>query len=290
MQVGKIAGIKILLSPWFIMLLLLFSVVGLSGKVILLFSAVLWHELAHAQMAKQLGFLVGEIELLPFGGVARLVGIRILSSKQEIIIAAAGPVASLVLAAISYLVTLYGGTWRDIGEFYCKGNLMLALFNLLPGLPLDGGRMLRAWLALSMDYGRATLVAASVSKWISIGLIITTIYGYFTNGAINITFVVAALFLYTTANSEIKVAGFHTLRLLSQKKAQLHARGIMTTAYFTVVEHVMLKDLLKQFTVEQYYVIRVVTVDSRLCGTVTETEIWDKLPLKGVMVTVGELI
>lgn len=290
LQVGKIAGIRILLNPWFILLLLLFAFLGLSGKVILLFSAVLWHELAHAQMAKQLGFPVVEIELLPFGGVARLAGVRIVSSRQEIIIAAAGPAASLVLAAISYLFTLYGEGWLDIGEFYYKGNLMLALFNLLPGLPLDGGRILRGWLALSMDYGKATLVAAGVSKWLSIGLVMITIYEYLINGAINITFLVAALFLYTTSNSEMKVAGFHTLRILSQKKAELQARGIMTTVYFTVVEHVVLKDLLKQFTVEQYYVIRVVNMDSQLCGTITETEIWNKLPQKGILATVGECI
>jgi stage IV sporulation protein FB len=290
LQVGKIAGVKIVLNPWFIALLLLFALADMGGKVLLVFSAVLLHELAHAQVAIHFGFSVAQVELLPFGGVARIEGMGIVGSKQEIMIAVAGPVASLVLAATSYVGVLYGGMWSDVWEFYYKTNMMLAVFNLLPGLPLDGGRMLRAWLSLYMEYGKATVIAASISQWISIFLVLFVVYEYLSNSTVNLTFLVAALFLHTTSNSEIKVAGFRTLRVLSQKKGELVARGVMTTTYFTVVNHVLLKDLIKRFTADQYYVVRVVDTECILGGTLTETEIWEKLTSKGLYAKIGEVI
>lgn len=290
MRVGKIAGIQLLLNKWFILVIFLFALAGMGSKIVLLFSAILWHDLAHARVALMLKLKVQEIELLPFGGVARIEGLGSVGSRDEIMIAAAGPAASLVLAALAYSGMLYAGRYSDVGEFYYKANMMLALFNLLPGLPLDGGRMLRAWLALHMDYGRATLLAASTSKGLSLCLLLMIVYEYIVNSTMNVTFLMAAVFLYTTAQSEIKVAGFRTLRVLAKKKGELIARGVMKTTYFTVVKNVRLKDVVKLFTPDQYYVLLIVNADCTVCGTVTETEIWECLPSKGFYATVGEFI
>ncbi|MBP2625979.1 MAG: peptidase [Firmicutes bacterium] len=262
----------------------------MSSKVVLVFSAVLWHELAHAQVALMLRFKVQEVELLPFGGVARIEGLGVARSRDEIMIAAAGPAASLVLAAIAYTGMLYAGKYCDIWEFYYKANMMLTVFNLLPGLPLDGGRILRAWLALYMDYSKATLFAAGISKGVSVCLLIMIVYEYIVSSTMNVTFLIAAVFLYTTAKSEIKVAGFRTLRVLAQKKAELIARGVMTTTYFTVVNSVILKDVVKLFKTDQYYVLLIVNTECKICGTLTETEIWEELPSKGFYAEVGEFI
>lgn len=281
---------KILLSPWLLLLLLLFALADMCGKVLLVFSAVLCHELAHAWVAMKFGLKVREMELLPFGGVARIEGLGTVSSGQEMLIAAAGPAVSLVLAATSYLVMTSGGMWADVWEFYYRTNLMLAIFNLLPGLPLDGGRILRACLGLYMDYGKATWIAVSISKWISVCLVIHVIYEYMTTSTINLTFLVASLFLYITADCEVKVASFRTLRILSQKKAELVGRGAMITTYFTVVHHVLLKDLIKLFTADRYYIVRIVDEECKLYATVTETKIWEELPQKGIYATIGEVI
>jgi len=253
-------------------------------------SAVLWHELAHAKVAMLLGYKAVEVELLPFGGVARFEGFGTVDSKSEIMIAAAGPAASLVLAAFAYLGMLCGSLWMDVWEFYLKLNIMLAVFNLLPGLPLDGGRIFRAWLALYMDYGKATQIAAGISKALSASLIIITIYEYLSSQTINVTFLIAAIFLYTTARSEVQVVGFRMMRILAQKKAKLISQGVMPTTYLTVVQDVLLKDIVRLFKPEQYYVLLIVNGDCKLQGRVTEIEIWEALPIKGIYARAGEFI
>lgn len=270
--------------------MMLFTLVGMFSKVLLVFSAVLWHEVAHAAMALLLGCKVREIELLPFGGVARIEGLGTISAKTEMLIAAAGPAASLLLAALVYAGISYTSTWPDMGDFYVKTNIMLALFNLVPGLPLDGGRILRAWLTLHMEYGKATLVAARISKIVSMTFLLILVYDYLSKSTVNVTFLLAAVFLYTTAKSEIKIAGFRTLRILGQKKAQLIAKGIMTTAYFTVVNTVIIKDVIGLFTPDQYSVVVVIDKECKLCGTLTEIEIWEKIISKGIYTRVGEFL
>ncbi|MDF2636461.1 MAG: peptidase [Pelosinus sp.] len=290
MRVATIAGIDLIMSYWFIAMVLFFSLAGMVMKVLLVFSAVLWHELAHAGAAMALGFTVREVELLPFGGVARIEGLGSASSKSEIIIAAAGPIASMVLAAIVYGSMFYLNLWTEMWDFYYKMNLMLAIFNMIPGLPLDGGRIFRAWLALHMDYRRATAIVAGISKGVSILLVGIGIFQYVSGSTVNITFLVAAIFLYTTAKSEIKVAGFRTLRIMAQKKSLLRARGMMPTTHLTVVEGVLLKDIVRLFRPDQYYVMLVVDTDCKVCGTLTETEVWEGLPKKGLHASIGELI
>ena len=263
---------------------------GMGSKVLLVFSAVLWHELAHAVVSLFFGCKVREVELLPFGGVARVEGLGAICSRKEIMIAAAGPAASLVLAVLSYTGMAYLGLYSELWEFYFRTNMMLAIFNLLPGLPLDGGRILRAWLALYVDYGKATWIAVGTSKGLSLCLLLIVIYDYMTNRTMNVTFVVAAIFLYTAAQSEMKVAGFRTLRILGQKKAELIAQGVMKTTYFTVLNYVILKDVVRLFTPDQYYVLLVVNAECKLCGTVTETEIWEELPHRGIYAEIGQFI
>jgi len=290
LRIFKIGGIQLRLNYWCIVLFVLFSLADMYSKVALVFSAVLWHELAHTKVALLLGYKAKEIELLPFGGVARIEGFGIVDSKSEMMIAAAGPAASLVLAALAYMGMLCGGLWKDVWEFYVKINVMLAVFNLLPGLPLDGGRIFRAWLALYMDYGKATRITAGISKGLSVSLIILGIYEYLFSQTINVTFLMAAIFLYTTARGEIKVVGFRMMRILGQKKAKLISEGIMPTAYLTVVQDVLLKDIIRIFRPDQYYVLCIIDQNCKLCGMVTEIEIWEELPQRGIYTKVGEFI
>ncbi len=139
----------------------------------LFFGSILLHELGHARIAQRNGLPVEEITLLIFGGVAR-VGERASSPGVEFRVAAAGPLVSLALASV-----FAGVWWLDRGvaylaapsEWLFRTNLMLLLFNLIPGYPLDGGRMLRALVwRVSGDERSATRVARLTGQTAAFGL------------------------------------------------------------------------------------------------------------------------
>jgi len=169
-----------------------------------LFTGVVLHELGHSLVAMRFGFPISSITLWLFGGVAQLTEMPE-DWKQELYIAIAGPVVSVALGVISYaafsVVAPVGGTAvavvRFLLAYLAVMNVALAAFNMLPGFPMDGGRVLRALLARTRPYAQATQYAAEVGKLFAILL---GLFGLFGGGGL---FLVAiAFFIYIGASSE----------------------------------------------------------------------------------------
>jgi len=142
---------------------------GLAGLLLTgaVFFSVVLHELGHALVARRKGMPIADISLYPFGGMARLLGVP-RTTGDEILVAAAGPAVSLLLAlAFAGLAAL---SQVEVLRRLAEVNGMLAVFNLLPALPMDGGRILRAWLARRRGFYRATRLAARVARVLAIGL------------------------------------------------------------------------------------------------------------------------
>ena len=164
-----------------------------------LFLSVLGHELSHALMGRAEGIEIEEIVLHPFGGLARLRN-EPESPRAEFRIAVAGPAASFLFAAISFVLMLpamMAGYTIVSGVLLllCAGNLLLAVFNLFPGYPLDGGRVLRALLAIWMGNARATEVAAAIGQGFAV---LFGIVGIFYNPML----LIIAVFIFLAASGE----------------------------------------------------------------------------------------
>ena len=288
MNAGKISGVQIRISPWFLLLLILFSLSGMLVKVAGVFAAVLWHETAHALAARLLGYTVREVELLPFGGVARIDRLGEADSQNELFIAISGPIASFVLAAITAILSHYIHYWD--WRFFFQTNLMLGWFNLIPALPLDGGRILRAWLAQLCGYRKATSVVVFVGWLISGGFILVSGLQFFYRSDVNLTLLFAAAFIVLASRKETLAAGFRTMRILSQKKADMMQRGVMPTTHFTAVDDCLARDVIGLFQPEQYHMILVVDKACRMRGSLTETAVWESLPDKGVTAKIGDFL
>src|SRR5512139_2256813 len=194
-RVARIAGIDINVHVTF-GLILLFGAIqwgipyGARGALfgallmLVLFMCVVLHELGHSLVAQAFGIPVRDITLLPIGGVARM---EKNPSKpvHELLIAAAGPLVNVALATMLWIATDVGATLAstpvpDLAKQMTPGlptallwlflsNVFLAAFNLIPAFPMDGGRMLRAVLALSLGFGSATRIAAAVGQILAMG-------------------------------------------------------------------------------------------------------------------------
>ncbi len=197
---GKIFGVELKIHGTFMLLLAFFALsgffqggalqAGLSLALgLVLFLVVILHEFGHILAAKHFGIPSKDIILSPLGGIARGQGLP-KKPSHEMAIAAAGPAVNLVLAGVTYL-GLQAIPWTHIGpgggfagslmNWFFTINVVLALFNLIPALPMDGGRILRAALTHKMGYLRATQTAAKVARWTTLAMAIYAIStGHFT--------------------------------------------------------------------------------------------------------------
>ena len=187
-RIGRLFGIPLYVHVTFFLFLAWIGVQswrtgdGLTGAiegvlfVCALFACVVLHELGHALMARRYGIPTRDITLLPIGGVARLERMPD-DPKQELWVAIAGPTVNIVIAAVLFLVMQVTSSVFAIGDTGLESlvsgsfisrvmavNVFLVLFNMLPAFPMDGGRVLRALLAIRMEYTRATHIAATVGQ------------------------------------------------------------------------------------------------------------------------------
>jgi Zn-dependent protease/CBS domain-containing protein len=171
------------------------------AAVIGLFVGVLLHELGHSLVAMYYGYGVDSITLWLLGGIAQPAE-QPRNWVHEFWIAIAGPVVSVLLGVGCYLAVLVIPSGPDVAVFLLAYlavlNVVLAVFNMLPAFPLDGGRVLRALLARRHSYVRATRQAATVGKLFAVVLGLVGLV------ALNVFWIFIAFFIYVAATAESK--------------------------------------------------------------------------------------
>jgi len=204
-------------------------------STLLFFASVLVHELSHAMVGNRLGEQVRRITLFLFGGMAHLSG-EPRSPAAEFKIAVVGPLTSVVLGAVFLLAARaaaalgVGALWIAMFRYLGFINIALAVFNLLPGYPLDGGRLLRAFFwSRSGDLQSATARAADWSGGIAIGLMVLGALQIFSGGLIGgLWLIFIAMFLRGAAQ-----AGYHSV-LVERALGGAQVRDLMVEEPFSV--------------------------------------------------------
>lgn len=285
----KMLGMKFKLNILFLLILFLFSISGLFLTASINFIIVILHELAHSVIAQKEGVRVNEIELLPFGGVAKFRDLIQLKPKSEMKISLAGPIFNLILAAITLILLRYKIIPLLSGFYFIKINLTIGLFNLIPALPLDGGRVLRAFLTNKIGFKEATYYTLRLSRVIAIFLgiigVIGICYGY-----ANIILLFIAFFIYFATLKEGRYASYVLMQYIAKKKGKLLKEKVVYLQQLIAVEDTPLKDIIERLVPNRFHMIRVVDYDLKLLGWVTEDQFINSLVNDGIDKPIRDLL
>jgi Zn-dependent protease len=262
-RVGKILGVQVEIHYTWIIVFFLFTwslasgyfpqyFPGWSGigywaagiiATILLFGGVLIHELSHSLIARRKGTEVKSITLFIFGGVAQISN-EPKDPNSELLIAIAGPIASLILAGLFFLIAYLSPEEISsaIFSYLFLVNVVLAVFNLIPAFPLDGGRILRALVwKWKKDYRRATRAATTSGVVFSYFLIFlgffSMIQGDFVSG---LWWIIIGWFLQNSAESSYQQV------VVKQSLEGLTVRSIMASEVRNVLPNITLEELARE--------------------------------------------
>ena len=315
-RVARIAGIDIEIHPSWLLILAFVSwslsdsffpsqyetwstaaywITGISSAV-LLFITVLIHEMAHALVARRRGLPVPRITLFIFGGMSHM-SRQPATAGEEFQIAAAGPATSLVIAV---LTAGLGLALRESSEkaeailFYLAFvNLALGIFNILPGFPLDGGRVLRsiAWKRTG-SFRKATRVASSVGEFFGYGMIIAGFFVLLAGGLLDgLWLAFIGWFLLGAARGEAS-----NLQLEGVLK-RLTARDVMQDAFPSVTPGTPVAEIVNDYMVGKGERAVMVANDGAVLGVITVSDVrrvprdaWGQVPAQRIMTPRGNVI
>ncbi|MDI6894138.1 MAG: hypothetical protein AB1503_03345 [Bacillota bacterium] len=268
-----VQGVAVEIHPLFVLaVILLWTGRGAIDTLVFLLG-VAFHELGHLVMLAGRGLGPARIELLPFGSVITPL-VPALEPGEEFMVAAAGPLHSLVLVAAAWLVAPHLSN-PDLASWFLEVNAIMGVFNLMPLLPLDGGRMLRARWALSLGWRRATWRLIHLGRWGSVALA-TIASAAMLEGQFLVPVLALAWVLWSAAGREEEWGMYRFLQLLEEKHRRLRWQGFMPSAGLVATAETRLLDAVRQFLPHRYHVVLVLERGQPL-GWVTEEQVWHGL-------------
>jgi len=307
-KVGRVSGIDIKIDSSWIIIFFLFtfslalfyfpqsfpvsnrSLYWLLGLItsLLVFASVLFHELAHSLIAKRQGEKVEDITLFILGGVAQI-SEELEEPRKEFFMALAGPLSSFFLAMVfvllSLLITPVSKPLQVSFSYLAYINAILGAFNLLPGFPMDGGRVLRAIIWKSTgDLKKATRIASTVGQAIAFFLIFFGIFRFFRGNIGGLWLVLIGWFLHHAS-----VQGYSQI-LLRTSLQGLKASDLMSEEFMTVSPEISIDVLVREHVLKKRERAFLVMKDGELSGIVCLEDIkkypverWPELKVSDIM-------
>ncbi|HHY05127.1 MAG TPA: hypothetical protein GX534_08080 [Thermoanaerobacterales bacterium] len=285
----KIFGIKTKINLFFILILFFGSFSGVLYDVIAAMTALVLHEFGHLVSAKSLGLLIEELEIMPFGGRIKIKNIDAISQESEIMVVLAGPMANFIASAFLLFFIKHNILPEYFGMQLINYQLKLGFFNLLPALPLDGGRLSLMWLRQRINFILAIKISCWAGKIIGLVLIFIAVWGVFIQRYF-ISFLLIGVFLIFYANKEEQNAPLIFIDQVVKKKEILKQKGFMPSEIITATENTIVKKILYLFIPQKYFIIHVLDDEMNIKKTITETEVFSKVIEYGLDISLKELL
>ncbi|MCT4618587.1 MAG: M50 family metallopeptidase [Marinisporobacter sp.] len=289
MRLIKVYGVDIKVNVVLCIVFFIFFIFGYVENLIISFLVVLLHEGAHVFTAKLLGYTIKKIEIFPFGGVAVIEETLAMNPRDEILIASSGPIFNFLMVLIGYNLLYRFYLTSEGFTFFMKSNLIIGVFNLFPIIPLDGGRIVRAYLAYFIGFKKSTKIVVILSKMISVLLFVWGCYMTKLN-KLNSYVLFLAIFLYIAAHKEQRVAIFIFMKEITQKKRHLLCNSVLSTKYLTAVKSASVKDVINQFAPRKYHIVTVMDTRCNVIGVLTENDIFNGMVKYGLNASLEKLL
>lgn len=247
---------------------------GYFVELLTLFVIVLIHELGHVAAARSFGWDVIRVELLPFGGVAVTDDRGRSSAVQEAAVALAGPLQNGWMALLAVVLGRFG-LWEDRWcDYFIYANVMIGSFNLLPILPLDGGKVMQSLISRWLPYYRTLLLCSLISLLLACMLALAALLGVRTNG-VHLNLLAVSLFLVYSNFYSYRHAAFHFVRFLMNREPviqRLIDRGTLAQP-IVIYRHRKIADIARLFMRDKYHLVYILNEKGQIQAVLPEQKL-----------------
>ena len=264
------------LHPLFVLMMAAAVLIGHFVELLVLFGVVVVHELGHVAAARWFGWRVTEVRLLPFGGVAAADPADGADSVQEMAVALAGPLQNLLMIGLAFFFRRAGWWAEDWTDFFVQVNMTVGLFNLLPVEPLDGGRVLSAWISRRAPVWTVLNATSWIGLAASLGMGFHALLSLPSAG-LRANLLVIAGFLAFHNGFEWKNRHFRFFRFLirRQRESGLWLARRLPARVIAVREPADKHCVFKRFMRERYQLVAVLDERGRIVRLLSERELLD---------------
>jgi stage IV sporulation protein FB len=294
--IARIGSAEVFLHVSFVVCALVLGLSGYALHLIVFAGSLMFHEAGHIAAASMLGAEVTRIEVWPFGAVGRLERSWQLTPVSDTMVALAGPFNSGILCSLASALEralaqspTYAYSRFPLLELLIKVNLGLFVVNLIPCLPLDGGRMLRSQLALRSGYVQAS---QRMAKWGVVAGTVVTIAAALgvASGIGSYPFLVVGPLIIWGSLDEKEAASVSNIMDILSRSDRLQQRKAIPVQEIMVPQDATVSEVARRFRPSRYHVILVANRSMKVVGKITETRVLEALYLGATGKTMRELL
>jgi stage IV sporulation protein FB len=284
----RLSGTRLSIGLPIIIIATLFAIFGSLTQLLAILFALAIHETAHILVSRGLSANIKSIDIQPLGARITLQN-DICSSGDECAIAAAGPLCSFFAACACMAVITVMPQLKPGLDAFIDMNMTLALVNLLPALPLDGGRILRALLSYLFTLRTATKIAAGIG--IILGVCMCGAGGYLlVEGRVNPTLLGIGLLLLFSAIKDFRISSVRQFENITKKQKILRRGDIINVKNILIYKHLSAMSALSRIVPGRYNIFMVVDECMEVIGSISEQKLLDGIIKYGNTIEIGQLV
>lgn len=280
---------RVRVNPIFVLVLLLYWLLGDGQRMLIAFFVVTLHELTHALVAELYGLDIDRIEIWPFGGMAKISGLDAQDPYVETMVAVSGPLMNFFWAALAWGLKSVLPLDPAAVLLFIDANLAIGALNLLPVTPLDGGRLARAYLARQVGYKEAERRVREGGLWLARLLFAVTL-AFLVGGRMNIQLGIFAAFLYWAALKSPHNASYLAVRDLAARLLGFQQKPLWVVDDFAARWDTPVVEVMRVMRPLRYHRVVVLDGDMRRVGVLYEEALLRGLQDRGPECPLGELL
>ncbi len=296
----KIKSLEIKISPIIVFILLILAFTGYLTEYCVALLSIAFHEFGHILAAKLFGYRADQIKITPAGFSVTIDTISC-SEAATILICLAGPIINLLIYAAAVVALLEHAGMNEPGamnvltgmrpvlQVVAATNLFFALFNLIPALPLDGGRILYEILAARVGLTAAERILKRLSIAFSIILLLIGAYQFYIS-LFNFSLILIGICIIILVDSRRMESALLNIRQILYRRSKLDKRGIYPARTLVVMKSTRLNEAIKNMDFDMFHIVYVLDEDLRLKKALTENEIMDAITQEGENITFGMML